>query len=93
MYIYTLSYFYDANCFSQEDMVKLAYPCHSAGKMKAKSTVQNINERDLWHRYLIESSISLAKDLVYIGGVCPVVAEIVIEPPVCRSSFNERVSY
>ena len=72
MCIYTLFYFYDANCFSQGDMVKLAYPHHSAGKMKAKLTVQNIDERDLWHRHQIENSISLAKDLVYIGGVCPV---------------------
>ena len=71
MSIYTLFNFYDANCFSQGDMVKLAYPRHSAGKMKAKLTVQTIDERDLWYRHPIESSISLAKDLVYIGGVFP----------------------
>ena len=59
LYHSTLFYFYGANnfyCFSQVDMVMLLYPRRSvlrAGEMKANLTVQDIDERDLWHLHLI----------------------------------------
>ena len=72
----TLFYFYGANnrhCLSQVDVVMLLYPRHSvlrAGEMKTNLTVQAIDERDLWHRHLINRLIFLAKDLDCKGGVC-----------------------
>lgn len=77
-YVVLLFNFYGADgfCyFSRGDLVKFLYPRHSvprAGEMKANLTVQDIKERDLWHRHPISRLISLARDLDCIGGVCRV---------------------